>query len=224
LTSAGQQNTGGEGGNTRPLPPDLARLLHDVRGPLNSLTMHLQVLKRTVAEDELAADSLRTVQEQVARLADMLPAAFALAALEPGPLRAVDLGGVMEAAREQAGGSITLANTSWPSVRGDEPLLTLAVAHLLRNAVEATPPGRPWPMVSAKVAGAETLVEIRDWGSGLKVTEPKLLIRLMHSTKAGHRGLGLVTADRIASLHKGALRFEAPSEGGAVVTLALPTA
>src|SRR6185503_7835674 len=124
LTPPGAANTGGEGAN-RPLPPDLARLLHDVRGPLNSLTMHLQVLKRTVAEDELAADSLRTVQEQVARLADMLPAAFALAALEPGPLRAVDLGGVMEAAREQAGGSITLANTSWPSVRGDEPLLTL---------------------------------------------------------------------------------------------------
>ena len=81
MTPAGQRNTGGEGGNTRPLPPDLARLLHDVRGPLNSLTMHLQVLKRTVAEDELAADSLRTVQEQIARLADMLPAAFALAAL-----------------------------------------------------------------------------------------------------------------------------------------------
>ena len=222
MTPPGPANTGGEGAN-RPLPADLARLLHDLRGPLNSLTMHLQVLKRTVAEDELAADSLRTVHEQIARLADMLPAAFALAALEPGTPSAVNLGDVMEAARAQAGGSITLANTSWPSVRGDAALLTLAVGHLLRNAVEATPPGRPWPMASAKVADAETLVEIRDWGTGLKVTEPKLLIRLMHSTKAGHRGLGLVTADRIASLHQGALRFEAPGEGGAVVTLVLPT-
>jgi len=223
---------GGAGGNPprvppdkdRSLSPDLARLLHDVRGPLNSLTMHLQVLKRSVAGDELAEDSLRTVQEQIARLADMLPAAFALAALEPGSVRAVELGGVMEAARDQAGGPVTLANTSWPTVRADEALLTLALGHLLRNAVEATPSGRPWPMVSAKVAGAETLVEIRDWGTGLKVTEPKLLIRLMHSTKAGHRGLGLVTADRVAHLHGGALRFESPPEGGAVVTLALPSA
>lgn len=215
---------GGEAANPRPLPPDLARLLHDVRGPLNSLTMHLQVLKRTVADDTLAEDSLRTVQEQIARLADMLPTAFSLAALECGALGAVDLGGVMEAARDQAGGPVTLANTTWPSVRGDEALLTLALGHLLRNAVEATPPGRPWPMVSAKAAGNETLVEIRDWGTGLKSTEPKLLIRLMHSTKKGHRGLGLVTADRIANLHRGSLRFEAPSEGGAVVTLALPSA
>src|SRR5262245_41578239 len=132
----------------QPLPADLARLLHDVRGPLNSLTMHLQVLKRTVADDAIAEDSLRTVQEQLARLADMLPAAFAIAALEPASFRRVDLGGVMEAAREQAGGSITLANTSWPAVTGDEALLTLAFGHLLRNAVEATAPGRPWPMVS----------------------------------------------------------------------------
>jgi len=206
----------------RPLPPDLARLLHDVRGPLNSLTMHLQVLKRTVADDAIAEDSLRTVQEQLARLSDMLPAAFAVAALEAETLRPVELGGVMEKARDEAGGSITLANTSWPSVRGDETLLTLALGHLLRNAVEATPPGRPWPMASAKVAGADTLIEIRDWGVGLKVTDPKLLIRLMHSSKTGHRGVGLVTVERIARLHQGSVRFDAPPEGGALVTLVLP--
>jgi len=207
----------------RPLPPDLARLLHDVRGPLNSLTMHLQVLKRTVADDANADDSLRTVQEQIARLADMLPAAFAVVALEAAPLRRVELGGVMEQARDQAGGPVTLANTSWPAVLADEDLLMTAMAHLMRNAVEASPPGGPWPMVSAKVVGDETLVEVRDWGSGLKVTDPKLLIRLMHSTKPGHRGLGLVTAERIARLHRGALRFESPAEGGAAVTLVVPT-
>ena len=206
-----------------PLPTDLARLLHDVRGPLNSLTMHLQVLKRTVADDALAADSLRTVQEQIARLADMLPAAFAIAALEPGPLGRVDLGSVMEAARDQAGGSVTLANTSWPAVTGDEPLLTLALGHLLRNAVEATPPGRPWPMVSAKTVGPETLVEIRDWGTGLKATDPKLVIKLMHSTKPNHRGVGLATVDRIARLHNGKLSFESPGDGTAV-TLTVPSA
>ena len=206
-----------------PLPTDLARLLHDVRGPLNSLTMHLQVLKRSVADDAVAADSLRTVQEQIARLADMLPAAFAIAALEPGPLGRVDLGSVIEAARDQAGGSVTLANTSWPAVTGDEALLTLAFGHLLRNAVEATPAGRPWPMVSAKAVGAETLVEVRDWGTGLKATDPKLVIKLMHSTKSNRRGVGLATVDRIARLHNGKLAFESPGDGTAV-TLALPSA
>jgi signal transduction histidine kinase len=214
----------GHDAGRRPLPPDLARLLHDLRGPLNSLTMHVQVLARTVGDDAIAADSLRTVQEQLAHLADMLPAAFAVAALEASAPQRVELDGVMETARAAAGGPITLANTTWPAVLGDEPLLVTAMTHLLRNAVEATPAGRPWPMVSAKAAGDETSIEVRDWGTGLKVTDPKLLIRLMHSTKPGHRGLGLVTVERIARLHHGTIRFDSPPEGGALVTLILPTA
>jgi signal transduction histidine kinase len=213
---------GGAEPGSPPLPPDLARLLHDLRGPLNSLTMHLQVLRRPVAGDPVAEDSLRTVQEQIARLAEMLPTALAVVALEAGPPRPVDLGDVAERARDEAGGAVTLANTTWPCVAGDEGLLSLAVGHLLRNAVEATPAGRPWPMLSAKVVNGETLVEVRDWGCGLRVTDPKLLIRLMPSSKPGHRGLGLVCVERIARLHHGSLRFAAPPEGGALVTLVLP--
>ena len=70
-------------GAARKLPPELARLLHDLRGPLNSAVMHLEVLKRTVADDPSSAESLRTVLQQLVRLSEMLPAAFAVAALEP---------------------------------------------------------------------------------------------------------------------------------------------
>jgi sensor histidine kinase regulating citrate/malate metabolism len=65
---------------------------------------------------------------------------------------------------------------------------------------------------------------VRDWGSGLKITNPKLLIRLMHSTKPGHQGIGLVSVDRVVRLHGGSVSFESPAEGGAVVSLTLPTA
>ena len=37
-------------GAARKLPAELARLLHDLRGPLNSAVMHLEVLKRTVSK------------------------------------------------------------------------------------------------------------------------------------------------------------------------------
>ena len=209
----------------RPLPPDLGRLLHDLRGPLNSLTMHAEVLKRTVRDDPLAADSLRTVLEQLGRLAEMLPAAFAVASLERGDWGVVDLGAVAAAARGDAGGPVTLADGRWPTVRGDAELLTLALAHLFRNAVEATAAaaGAPPPQVGASVDGEETRVTVRDWGPGLRTTDAKLLIRLLHSTKPGHRGLGLVTVERIARLHGGTLAFESPG-AGTLVTLSLPTA
>jgi signal transduction histidine kinase len=208
----------------RPLPPDLGRLLHDLRGPLNSLTMHVEVLKRTVRDDPLAEDSLRTVLEQLGRLAEMLPAAFAVASLERGDWRLVDLGAVAAAARDDAGGPVMLAEGRWPTVRGDAELLTLALAHLFRNAVEATAAttGAQPPRVGVSVEGEQTRVTVRDWGPGLRTTNVKLLIRLLHSTKAGHRGLGLVTVERIARLHGGTLSFESPGDG-TLVTLALPT-
>jgi len=208
----------------RPLPPDLGRLLHDLRGPLNSLTMHVEVLRRTVRDDPIAADSLRTVLEQLGRLAEMLPAAFAVASLERGDWGVVDLGAVAAAARDDAGGPVTLADGRWPIVRGDAQLLTLALAHLFRNAVEATAAasGAPPPRVGASVDGEETRVAVRDWGPGLRTTNAQLLIRLLHSTKPGHRGLGLVTVERIARLHGGTLAFESPGDG-TLVTLALPT-
>lgn len=209
----------------RPLPTDLGRLLHDLRGPLNSLTMHIEVVKRTVRDDPAAEDSLRTVLEQLGRLSEMLPAAFAVASLELGPLAPVDLGAVVEEARKAAGGTVELAAGPWPTIVGDAGLLREALGQLLRNAVEATAAAGSArvPVVSASVDGPVTRMTVRDWGPGLRTINPKLLIRLLHSTKPGHRGLGLVTVDRIVRLHGGSISFESPGDGTAV-TLTLPNA
>jgi two-component system, sporulation sensor kinase E len=209
----------------RPLPPDLGRLLHDLRGPLNSLTMHLEVLKRTVRDDPVAEDSLRIVLQQLGRLSAMLPASFDVAALELGRLQPVDLGAVATAVQKDASGPITLAEGRWPVVQGDEVLLRAALSHLVSNALEATAEAgspRP-PLVSASIDGDEAQLTVRDWGGGVPTTDPRLLIRLLRSTKPGHAGLGLVTVERVVRLHGGTLRFACPGEG-TQVTLALPGA
>jgi signal transduction histidine kinase len=206
----------------RVLPADLARILHDLRGPLNSLTMHLEVLKRSVAGDAGAEESLRTALQQLGRLAEMVPAALAVTALELGPLRPIDLGILATRVRDAEGAStVTIATGDWPCVAGDEALLGLALAYLLRNAIEGTAEGARAPVMTGSVSAGEALVQVRDWGPGLRTNNPKLLFKLMHSTKPGHRGLGLVTVERIARLHGGELRFESPGDG-ALVTLVLP--
>ena len=104
---------------------------------------------------------------------------------------------------------------------GDEALLVFAIGELLANAVEATPAGAPSVEVTATSGpDGRVALAIRDHGSGLRTTNPKLLIRLLHSTKPGHRGLGLVTVERVARLHGGALEFESLPDG-ARVTLRL---
>src|SRR5439155_2828799 len=114
--------TGASGGSTdQPLPAELARLLHDLRGPLNSAVIHLEVLKRTVADDPAAAESLRTVLQQLGRLSEMLPAALGVAAREPDPPPTHDLKALVERACEAGGhAGVTLTAGAWPCVRGDE--------------------------------------------------------------------------------------------------------
>jgi two-component system, NtrC family, sensor histidine kinase HydH len=211
----------GDDSRGRPLPPDLGRLLHDLRGPLNSLTMHLEVLRRSAGEAPIEG-SVRTMQEQLARLGAMLPSAFAIAALELTTSGPVDLRAVAAAAGASASGPVTLAQGPWPTVRGDAALLRLALAHLLRNAIEATSSaGRTEPPeVHASQEGDEVRVAVRDRGPGFRTTNANLLIKLMHSSKPGHAGVGLLTVERIARLHGGTLRFESPGDG-AVVTLVL---
>ena len=208
-------------GAARRLPAELARLLHDLRGPLNSAVMHLEVLKRTVSDDPSSAESLRTVLQQLVRLSEMLPAAFGVAALEAGRRTRVSLRAVVEQARrDPALQGVRLVDEPWPDVRADPALLALGVAELLRNAVEATAAGARPPEVSARIDEGVAVI-VRDWGTGLPTANPKLLIRLLHSTKAGHRGVGLMTAERVARLHGGTLAFELLPDG-ARVALQLP--
>ena len=100
------------------LPAELDRLLHDLRGPLNSAVMHLEVLRRATAADPAAKPSLDTLHEQLQRLAAMLPAAFDVVALEVGATRSLDLREIVTRAVGEVGATgVTLAGETWPQDR-----------------------------------------------------------------------------------------------------------
>ncbi len=210
------------------LPHDLDRLLHDLRGPLNAVGMHAEVLKRAVGDDRAAAESVRTIQAEAERLGSMLVAAMSVVAIERTESRRLPLRPVVETALETAKiKDVTVAEGEWPEVVGDAALLQDAVVHLVQNAIDATqaaPSGTPPPEISVERApdGMAALV-VRDHGGGLKSTNPKVLIKLRATTKPGHHGVGLVVVERIARLHGGSLRFESAGVGARVI-LSLPIA
>jgi signal transduction histidine kinase len=203
------------------MPPpreDLDRILHDLRGPLNSVAMHLEVLKRAVAEDREALASVAVIQQELSRLAAMLPKAFSVIALERGDVKRVGLRALVQRAIDEHELSpVEVREGPWPEVIGDADLLVVAIAHLVRNAVTATREAgrtdRP-ACVSVELEGraAVTLI-VRDWGRGFKSANPKVLIRL--------GGVGLITVERVARLHGGRLHFATPGDG-AEVRLTLP--
>jgi signal transduction histidine kinase len=210
------------------LPEDLERLLHDLRGPLNALSMHAEVLKRSVADDPTAAASVRTIQQEAERLADMLGAAMSVVALEPAEAVRINLrDAAAQALAEDNVKDVMIHDGAWGDIVGDRRLLFLAITHLVRNAIEATEAagaGTPAPDLSASAPERGLVgISVRDHGPGLRSTNPKVLIRLRASIKPGHRGIGLVTVERIARLLGGTVSFE-PANPGARVTLRVPAA
>jgi signal transduction histidine kinase len=213
------------------LPEDIDRILHDLRGPLNGIGMHAEVLKRAVRDDPVASDSARTIQQELERLADMLVAAGDVLSVELGDVRHLNLGDVVHQALEDARlKDVNVAGGVWPDVVGDPALLTRAVAHLVRNALESTQDARAVaaapegassgrPEVTSEMRDGAVALVIRDFGPGLPSTSPKVLIRLRHSKKPGHQGTGLVMVERIARLHRGSLVFETAAPGARVVLL-----
>ena len=205
-----------------PLPADLDRLLHDLRGPLNAVVMHLEVLKRLLGEDPTGRPSVQSIQGELERLAAMLPVAMSICALEMGPPRRLALRSVVEAALDaDLRKQVSLDPEPWPDVDGDEALLTLAVRHLAQNALEAVgTEGDVNIGVEGEQDGLVTLT-VRDTGAGFRMKNASARIRLMASGKPGHLGIGLLIAQRVARLHGGSITFGHATDGGAVVRMSV---
>ena len=213
--------TGADDLRRAPLPADLDRLLHDVRGPLNAAVMHLEVLKRLASDESTTRASLQSIHHELERLTAMLPVAFAVCALETATPRRLFLRGVVESAIEEtARKRVHVERDGWPEVMGDERLLVMAVHHLIANALEASgDEGEVHVGVSGD--GDTVTVAVRDSGPGFKTRNPNAIVRLMASTKPGHVGVGLLIAQRVARLHGGTLHFETAPEGGSTVRFAM---
>ena len=101
------------------IPEDLDRIRHDLRGPLNAATMHVELLKRLGGAGLPGADSVTALQFELERLGEMMTSAIGIAAVERGDLTSVDLRAVVEQAlrRDELAG-VEIENAAWPRVVG----------------------------------------------------------------------------------------------------------
>jgi signal transduction histidine kinase len=205
-----------------PLPIDLDRLLHDLRGPLNAAVLHLEAAKRMAGDEPALRSSLQSIQQELERLTTMLPLAFSVCALEMGPARPLLLRGIVESAIDEgARKRVEVDPGPWPEIPGDERLLVLAMRQLIANALEASDDDGVVRVRVEDGGGNTVAVVVRDAGSGFRTRNPSAVMRLMASTKAGHLGIGLLVAQRIARFHGGTLTFDAAPDGGGLVRLTL---
>jgi two-component system, sporulation sensor kinase E len=212
-----------------------AGVAHELGNPLNSLTIHLQLIERRLRklkeskETRALGESIKVCTDEVARL-DGIIKNF-LEALRPRPPDLADLylPEVIEEVlkfqqRELADRGLRVEGelpASTPVILADRNQLKQVFFNLIKNAMEAMQPdGR----LSLKVRADDdsVYVAIADTGSGIRAEELAKLFQPYHTTKVSGHGLGLMIVQRIMREHGGHIGIESKEGVGTVVTLQFP--
>lgn len=211
-------------------------LAHELKSPLSAVRGSAELLQ----EAPSAEDRQRFVghiSEQTERMQLIIERLLALARIEqlqiPDERREIQLKGLIETTVDSRADVVAArqlkvridADTS-AKVQGDPFLLQQALANLLDNAIEFSPPQSAVEI--AVVTDADrVLVTLRDHGPGAPdYALPHLFERFYSlprpATGRKSTGLGLPFVREVAKLHGGEADFANHPDGGAIARLSLP--
>jgi signal transduction histidine kinase len=212
----------------------LAGFAHEVRNPLSTIGLNLQLVLEEFEEAATPRDRrlhkrLSTVQAEVQRLRKILEEFLSFArAPEPKP-KPEDLNERLQTLVEFSApelGERGIALRFYPSpevgkVALDWDHLQAALVNLLRNAGEAIEgAGEVWMATSRE--GDEVVIRVTDTGRGIPPELHSRVFEPYFSTKSTGTGLGLPTTRRIVEEHGGTLSFSSEPGKGTQFTIRLP--
>jgi signal transduction histidine kinase len=221
----------------------VASVIHDVSTPLASVALRAESLLHTLEEGgaqppastERFPRYLRSILDDAFRCKDGL-ARLSTLTRAPGPIEGVVnlnalCGDILalfqyDAMRHQIRTQLVTAPTTI-AVGGRDARLPHALAALVRNAIEASPPGGR-VVVETRVAGAGfAAVSVTDDGPGVPAEARDRLFDPFFTTKPpgrGRAGLGLTLCQDIVRALGGEVSVESEPGRGTRLTLRLPLA
>ncbi|MBU4261990.1 MAG: GHKL domain-containing protein [Proteobacteria bacterium] len=209
-----------------------ATITHEIRNPLNAISMGLQRIELEADElspehRELAASMRHAVKRTNTIIGDLLRYSRSMAArLNPVNLTQL-IDGILQLYKPQyEAKNISVShNSNLPdSVQGDGELLGQLFENIIKNAVEAQP-GGGYISVTSHIENNQARITIENAMPRGSVDNLNQLLEPYFTTKTRGTGLGLPIARRIAQAHNGTLTLATPSEDvfRAIITLPLTT-
>jgi len=216
-----------------------AGVAHEVKNPLNAMTIHLELLKGKLtararpgedASSDPALDHVAIIGNEIKRL-DQVVQGF-LKFTRPEDLRlqpvAVDtlLQEIAKVVEPDAAGSGVRVQVecpaSVPDVHGDPGSLRQALLNLSINACQAMTHGGTLRLAARAASRRRVEITVEDTGSGIKPTEMPRIFDLYFTTKDGGSGIGLSMVYRTVQMHDGDIEVQSTVGTGTTFRILLP--
>jgi len=211
-----------------------AGVAHEIGNPLNSLTIHLQLLERRLRklpEEERGqfTQPLEVAQEEIKRL-DTIVTQF-LRAIRPAPLQRApqDLNSLVRDAAEFLKPELKSRNilielelaTGLPVLDVDQDQLKQAFFNIIKNASEAMKQGGLLK-IRTGADGEWVTITFADTGGGMTRETMARVFEPYFTTKKTGSGLGLMITQRIVRAHGGEVVLESDPGRGLRLTIRIP--
>jgi PAS domain S-box-containing protein len=212
-----------------------AGVAHELGNPLNSLTIHLQLIERKLkklsekADAAQLAESLQVCQGEVVRLDGIIT--HFLEAVRPqkpelNELNLVELVEEVLRVQEAELGDRKLdvkveVSDALPAILGDRGQLKQVFFNLIKNAMEAMQPGGSLRILARR---DDDFVHLQfvDTGSGISEENLSKVFQAYYTTKKEGHGLGMMIVERIMREHGGYINIDSRKDKGTAITLQFP--
>jgi len=201
-----------------------AAVAHEVRNPLNAISMGLQRLKVEFHPTDDQEDYSRLTQlilGEVHRLNSIVEQFLSLARpleIKPEALRVQDIlnevATLVEGEAQQSKVQIrVVAPLTLPPLKADHEYFRQTLLNLILNGLQAMPEGGTLTL-EAKTSNGNFLIAVTDTGTGITAENQRRIFEPYFTTKAKGTGLGLAVSRRIIEAHGGTITvFSEPGQG-----------
>jgi signal transduction histidine kinase len=211
-----------------------AGVAHEVKNPLNAMTIHLELLREKMASGarpESTTEHVDIIGREIRRLDDVVQGFLKFARPEELTLQPVSPGlltrDVLKMIEPEAVAARVVLNSTCgsnvPPIEADASILRQALVNLAKNAIQAMPSGG---RLDFSCAAKDGRVEIRvsDTGIGISPENLAKIFDLYFTTKQAGTGIGLSLVYRTIQLHNGDIDVESTPGKGTTFIIKMPQA
>lgn len=208
-------------------------LAHEIKNPLSTVLLNLQLLQEDLNANDPAhsrlSTRLNTVTREASRLRDILDDFLRFAGKIELSRQKVDLNAMLQELVDFFAPQAQLSRVKLRfspkagplTVEVDPRLIKQTILNLMINGLQAMPSGGEL-ILTAGAADDAAEVHVIDTGSGIPAEAIDKIFQAYYSTKKGGTGLGLAMSQRIVREHGGELTVSSEMGKGSDFKMRLP--